>query len=146
MTTPLKWLADRVGNPVSVLTTELDSLPNNGSVLSGVIENSVTQDLYGDFELTVQFAAAPAAGYVVELYIVRTVDGVNFDDTSGGPPMNAYADVFPLRASASKLVYVIPMIELPPQNFKVYIKNSSGQAMVATNNTLKMFGYKRTAG
>ena len=75
----LKWLADRAGNPITILSTELDGVPNGGTVLSGPIENSVSQDLYADFALTVGFQSAPSFGYGIELYIVRSLDGVVFD-------------------------------------------------------------------
>lgn len=140
----LKWLADRVGNPVTVLSTEMNGLVNSGTVISGVVENAATLDLYGDFALTMTFGSAPTAGLAIEFYIVRTVDGTTYDDTSGGaPPMNGFGDVFPVRSTAAVQTIIIPQIELPPTSFKVLLRNSSGQSMAATGNTLTMFGYKR---
>ena len=147
MPTALQWLADRATNPVAILGAELNSLANNGTVLSGVVENGVTKDLYGDFYLTVKFAAAPANGMAVELYLVRSADGVTFDDTSSGPPTNGFGDIWTVRNDAAAFhTFCIPMLELPPGDFKVYLRNSAGQAMVAAGNSLKMFGYKRAVG
>lgn len=140
----LKWLADRAGNPITILSTELDGVPNGGTVLSGPIENSVSQDLYADFALTVGFQSAPSFGYGIELYIVRSLDGVVFDDTTGNaPPMAGYGDIFPVRSQMNSQTIIVPMIELPPTTFKILIKNNTGQAMALTNNVLKGFFYKR---
>ena len=145
----LKWQVDRVGAPLTVMTTELNSLGNGSGVISsvvggnGIITNAAEMDLYADFALTMQFGAVPTAGYPVELFIVRSLDGITFDDTSSAPPAKAYGDTFPVRAVTTVQTIIIPMVELPPANFKVYIRNSSGQAMVAANNVLKMLPYKR---
>jgi hypothetical protein len=144
--TALKWLRDRTTNPVTILSTELNGLANNGTVLSGVVENSATLDLYGDFALTMQFGVAPSLGFAIELYIVRSVDGVLYDDTSSGPPLNGFGDIWPCRNTTNQQTIVLATLELPPTDFKVYVRNSSGQTMAATGNLLKMNGYKRSAG
>jgi hypothetical protein len=139
------WAASSRGtNPVSVLSTALNALANGAGVLSGVISNTTERDLFADFELFVGFASAPTALTIVELYIVPTVDGANYDDTTGTvPPTNGWGDVFPVRAQTAGHYLIVRGMELPPQDFKVFLRNSTGQAFAATLNTLKAYCYKR---
>ena len=141
----LKWYADRVGNPMTLFANSaLAGLTDGTSVLSAAITNNTEADLYADFFLTVGFVSAPTFGYAVELYIVGS-DGNNvYDDTTGpNPPMNGYGDTFPVRAQTAVQTIRIPMIELPPRDFKVLLRNKTGQTFAATGNLLTGFFYKR---
>jgi len=69
------------GSVTNVLTTELNSLANNGKVLSAEIDNSTALDFFDDLVLsTAAFGAAPSAGAICELYILEALDDTNFVD------------------------------------------------------------------
>jgi len=135
------------GALVDLLSTGLNSFANNARVVSDVVVNATALNLYADFELVVAYATAPATGKKIgELYILPTVDLTNF--ASGSDTVNpqrallvgVFETVAPSTSTPERLV--LPAITLPPRNFKVLFKNTSGFNLAATNNTLKMRGYK----
>lgn len=138
----VKWVQNR---DLSILTTDLNSLANNAAALSSAIDNDTDLDVYADFELVVTYGTNPTNQSLVELYIVRTVDGTNFEDASTtGPvvPRGGFVGGFSLQATTSAQRIVIPEVRLPPRDFKVMVINKSGQTMAASGNTLKAKTYK----
>jgi hypothetical protein len=138
---------ERSTTPVSVLTTELNSLANGSNALSAAVSNETNGDLAAQFEIACTFASAPSAGQPVELYLVQTVDGTNYEDGASGasaatPPVPAW--VFSSRA-ATTLRQISPLLPLPPRDFKILLKNGSGQAMTASGHTLKMYAVSEQA-
>lgn len=137
----IRWkLSGRAVNPLTILATELNSLvASTGAVLSPVVPNASDLDLYVDFELVVTFAANPVADNVVELWIVRAVDTVNYEDGSTATivPRNGFAGNFVVRAVSSVQRMVIPRVVVPPRDFKVLIVNKTTQAFTASGHTLK---------
>ena len=141
----------------TLMTTELNSLATatlvvssttSGNQASGVYDNTAALDLYADFQLGLEYGgAAPAAGTkVAELYLLPTVDGTNYatTDASNQPQMATLVATFESRAgSTSAFEYLVAMgIPLPPQKCKWVVKNTSGHALAASGNTLKMQPYQ----
>ena len=139
-------LSTRAGNPITVLSTELNAMANGGGALSATIDNAADLDLYMDLELTVTFAAPPTANTLVEAYIVRSVDGTTFEDATAGAapvvPGNGYAGGFVLRAVTTAQRLVIPMVQVPPRDFLVQLVNRSGQAFPAVGSVCRALFYK----
>lgn len=144
-----KWLqSTRSGNPISVLTTELNSLTTTGSAITGsAIDNDTDLDIYADFELVITYGTGPTAGSAIELYIVRTVDGTNFEDASTtGPivPQGGFVGAFILRSVTTAQRMIIPGVPIPPRDFHVMVvAKTTGQTAAASGNTLKAFFYGR---
>lgn len=143
-----KWLpSTRSGNPISILTTELNSLTSTGSAISGAIDNDADHDTLMDLELLITYGTNPTAGTVIEAYIVRTVDGTNYEDGSTtGPvlPQSGFVGGFVLRATTSAQRIIIPGITVPPRDFKVMVvARTTGQTAAATGNTLVGYFYGR---
>lgn len=146
MATATKWTT-----PITietVLSTGLNSLANNVGVVSALLTADAL--LYGDLELnTGTWGVAPTAGSLLEVYLVRGIDGTNYDDygtsaTAYGP-QNGFVGGFPLRAVTTAQRIILPQILLPPLDFYVMVINKSGQAMNASGNTVKMRRYSEQA-
>jgi len=127
---------------VSLMTTELNSLANNASVLSAAAGGDTTDaNLLGDFELVVTFGTNPTAGATIELYLLRAADGTNYEDGSASVAPNAGSRVgsFPVRAVTTAQRIVVRDVPLPPGLYKALIlNNATGQAFAASGNTLKV--------
>lgn len=138
-----KWLDDTT--IATVMTTELDSLASNDRNISAAWNNDSELDVYGDFELTVGFAVAPAVGALIALYLLPSVDDTNYPvgDGSTDPQDALRVGFFEVRLSQTGAqILVIPRVLLCPRNQKFVVKNLTTQAFAANSNTLKLKPYK----
>lgn len=141
------WEASSRGtNPVTIMDTDLNSLASAQSNLSAAISNATEMDLYVDLELFVEFAVAPVDGALVNVYIVRQIDGTNYEDATDGAspvrPRNGHVGSFSVRANADDQRMILPMVVLPPGDFKILLVNDTTQAFEASGNTLKGYFYR----
>lgn len=132
--------------PVTVLSTELNSLADATlASLSSAQSNDQTGefDIMCDAELVIAAqGSARAADAVVELYIVPTLDGTNYPDTSTDELLAPYyVGSFPLDAATTSRRVVIEGLRLPNSDFKVGAKNDTGQAFAASGSTIKLARY-----
>jgi hypothetical protein len=145
----IKLLADRAAQPITVISTEANSLATNAACISAAaIDNDSNLDLFADFELKVTFAVAPVADTVIELYLVRTIDaGVSFEDAITAAtyigPKEGFVGAWALRAVTTAQILIIPMIYLPALDFKVFIGNKTAQSFPASGSTVRMYAYKK---
>lgn len=121
----------------SALTTELNSLATAANTAaSSAIDNTSTLDLFMDLELVIAtMGTTRSAGARVEVYIVRAVDGTNYDDVH-----QETADliaVFPLDAAVTARRQSRVDIPIAPGMFKLFARNVTGQTLAASGNTLK---------
>ena len=147
MTTTEKYL---LGTNATVVSTELNSLANNSLALSSSAFNNTAGGGAGDgspmgeLELVVGFSVSPNAYTVVSVWFIRTPDGSNYEDgASGTTPGKAPDVVFALRSATSQRI--VQQCVLPPGNWKVLVKNESGQTLNSTGNTLKLRPFTRQA-
>jgi hypothetical protein len=137
-----KWLAPET--LTTALSTQLNSLANNAySTLSATIDNETGLFQYIDLELVLAAqAAARSSGAWVGVYIASAVDPTpTFPDTSN----DAFAELlaaFQLDAATTARRLTKTNIAIPPLQFRLYVKNNTGQAFAASGNTLK---YRRHA-
>ena len=137
------------GSTTTILDTGLNSLANNSLAASAAQDNSSDLDLYADLEIVVSgFGASINQGVVyLEVYLCTSVDGANYPDghdASVTPAAIALVGVT-VKATANgsgALRNTINGIPLPPRQFKVVVKNISGQALAASANTVKIRKYK----
>lgn len=130
---------------ITIMSTALNALAaSTGAVLSPAIVNDPEFDLLGDFELAVTYAVAPTAGGLVKLYVVRTVDGTNYEDGSTAVifPQNGYVGAFVVRNVGTLQRMVLPEVSIPPDDFKILLVNEANQAFTASGHTLKARLYK----
>lgn len=131
------------GTIVSAMTTELNSLANNAWAISSALGGDASaQYLYGDFELAWSQAATPTVDTSIDLYLIRSADGTNYEDgaTSGPvlPGPNSYIGSFAVRGVSSAQRRIIRDVRLPPGLFKAFLlNNATGTAFASSGNTLK---------
>jgi hypothetical protein len=125
----------------SVLTTELNSLATaTNSSASAAVDNSSDRYPFADVELVVDHAANPSAGGLHDIYILAAVDGTNFPDTAHETG-ERWASI-PVAANTNvQRVTRQGRFPIPPCQFKLFLRNVSGQALVASGNTLTIFRY-----
>lgn len=127
----------RSTTPTVVLDTNA-TLANDAGELSAAISNDATteEDFYGVFELETTFSVAPVDRSPVDLYIIQTVDGVNFEEAAGGAtpttPRRAPDYVFGVQNVTTLQRQMSPQLPLPPRDFKVLVVNRAGQTMALT--------------
>lgn len=121
----------------SALTTELNSLGNgSNTAASSAIDNTSNLDLFMDLELNLGAAgSARSAGAIVSVYMVTAVDGSNYPDVN--ETTAELVAVFPLDAATTARRCAVRDVPMPPALFKLFVRNSTGQALNASGNTLK---------
>lgn len=140
MATTRKYL---LGSQATLLSTELNSLANNGTALGGAFNNTQGQTGDGyvlcDAELVVTYGSAAAANSAPALWFLGTQDGTNYEDGDNSTTPARLPDVvFPVRA-VTTAQRIIRRVLLPWGLFKPLLKNDgTGQAMAASGNTLKI--------
>ena len=157
----LKYTAEQTIG--SAMTTELNSLATaTAAVSSAAISNDAeTGERYplAEFELYIAAQGTNrSASSHIELYIIPEVDDTNYGDTTD-ECLDNYLVVNPgLNAGASPVAYtwkvddgalaarylVITDVRIPPGDFKVAIKQTTGQTFAASGNTLKYRMYSYT--
>ena len=132
-----------IGTLQNVLTTELNSLANNASVLSSAITITSTGFLLAEFELFINgMGGTPTANTAFDLWLLRRPDGTNYEDGGVSVTPTRSPDLwFPIRA-VSTAQRIVRVCELPPGLFIALIRNNgTGQALSASANTLKVRPY-----
>lgn len=133
---------------VSYLTTELNSLANDGNKLGAAINFAAggsDRKLYLDVELhlgSVNLSAQTSPA--VYLWLLLRTDGTNFEDGSDSiDPARAPDKVFALRAfNGVQRVFARFLLTTPDQG-KLLIENKTGAALAATLNTVKYYLYSQ---
>jgi hypothetical protein len=133
-----------VGTQRNVLTTELNALSNNALVLGSAIDISTGASdlgkLYAEIELLVTFGTAPIANSAILIWILRAIDGTNYEDGSSSiQPLRLFDVSFPLRA-VTTAQRIVKRVSIPPgNNFKFLLKNDgTGQSFPATGSVLSI--------
>ena len=131
-----KTTHDAYGTFTTCLTTELNSLANGAvSAASGAIDNSSNLEMFADLELVLAAQGVARSGDAwVGVHRVQALDGTNYGDTNEitAPPIA----VFTLDAATTARRLHLPDISIPPGLFKFFVRNSTGQALAASGNTL----------
>ncbi len=120
----------------TILTTELNSLANSTfGTTSAAYDNSSLLDLFDDFELQVATqGSARSTGAQVELYIVRSLDGTNYDRVVRGITQPIVVWSLDAATTATRITGPGADVPIPPGLFKVTIYNATGQAFASSGN------------
>jgi len=138
----VKWES---GSVSTVLDSGANSLADDANAISSEINNTADLYLFNDVELyTAALAYTPAAGSVVELYLVESLDGTNYEDggSSIDPPATNLVGIFNIRAATAAQRHVIRQVPIPPLKYKYVIINKTGGTLAASGNTLKVIPYR----
>ena len=139
------WESNRSGNPITVISTDLNALAGGGGTLtSAPVSNDTERDMWADFELLIPtLATAPAHDdTLADVYFVRQIDGTNFETSSSSVAPRGTPDVvFKARGTGTGQRMIMPHVLLPPRSFKLLLINRDATAYTATGNTLKMYVY-----
>lgn len=135
------------GTAVTLLSTELNSVPNNtmSSTSSAFTNTQGTSnwDGYqrGKLELYLAtYSGTPTAGTGFSVWFLKTLDGTNYEEgVAGNTPARRPDVVLPLRALASGPQRVTVECFVPVGTIKVIAKNDgTGLTFAASGNTLKL--------
>jgi len=122
------------------LSTELNSLADaTNSATSSAKSNdasSTERRLYANVEIYIATQGSARAGDAnVSLYIIPEVDDANYGDAANY--QNYYAGSISLDAATTARYNILRNVLLPPSDFKVMLRNDTGQALAASANTVK---------
>lgn len=152
MANTAKWVGGTgsLTSPANLLTTELNSLGSTAGVISsvtnsGIYDNQTNLDLYGDLILHLA-SLSPTAGAHLDLYILVSTDGGSSFPTGSAAilpnqPDQLWRTIMLDTTAATAQDIVIRKVDLPPQKFKVYLVNTSGVALNASGNYVKIETY-----
>lgn len=137
-----KWAAPE--SIATALTTELNSLANAAqSSASAAIDNET--DLYQYIELELVLASLTPTGAPYSLvYLVKSVDGTNYEDVTTSAA-HAVLAVFPMSTAVAAKRICIANLLIPPCKFKLVVQNQAGPALASSGNTLKYRRYNEQA-
>lgn len=127
------------GSIATLLSTELNSLANNGLAL-GAAYAAGGNYVLTEIEALVTYGSAPTANTGLSIWFLRAIDGTNYEQGGDGATVPARAPdmVIPLLASTSAQ-RITRRCVIPPGTWKPLLyNNGTGQAMAASGNTLKV--------
>jgi hypothetical protein len=131
---------------VTVLSTEMNSITNGSvSTLSAAQDNTTAGTRYPLAQVEIYIAAQGtnrAVGAYVALYFIPELDGTNYGNTTDECLDNYFVGSASLDDAALAARYLIlDQVKLPVGNYKVAVKNGTGQSFAATGNTVKLRAY-----
>lgn len=143
MATTFKWTAwtDRSASTGGTISTELNALANGAfSAVSGIYDNRTNLDEWAGFLINLPSLAVAAGGYL-QIFLIDSLDGTNFEDAASAtqPGSHQLVATVSLNATTSAKVVITAPFRLPPANIKWVVKNAAGVALAATLNTCKLF-------
>jgi hypothetical protein len=143
MSTNHKWASPE--SVTTVLSTELNSLANNGAAVavSAAIDNSAGLYKYADFEAYT--SQTLTNGDYHTLMLLEAEDNTNFEDgvlSSGEALLPAAQLLGNVRLKNGGFErHVIRQVLLPATKFKVMLLNFASGALAASGNLVRMVRY-----
>lgn len=128
------------GLPITLVSTELNSLAAGAWAVSSLIDVDATLNLWVNLFLFVTFASAPTADSPIYLYMADGLgDGTTEDVSATGPilPPNGQCGIWRVRAVTTAQVIGIKNVRLPGADYKLAIGNGTNQAFPASGSTIK---------
>jgi hypothetical protein len=139
-----------LGSQATLLSTELNSLANNCTVLGSAYDNTVGQTSDGytlcDVQLSITFGSSPTPNTGISLWFLLSEDGTIYEtyDTSQNAtpstsmPIMKLPVVFGVLPNTSAQI-ITKQVSLPWGKFKPLLKNDgTGVAFPATGTTVKI--------
>ena len=151
MASKIKWSA--LNSAAVLLNSDgtaptLKALAADALILGAEYDNAANKEQLAEFELLVRCAVAPTGAPYLEVFLVESVDGTNFEDGDASTrPARPASFVVPVRTVATQQRIAASGVPIPPAKFKVLVVNKTGQALTNTNseNGLSMRTYSPEA-
>lgn len=127
------------GDSQSLLSTELNSLANNSNAAhSSSVSLTSAGYLDAEVELLVTFGTSPTANTPIYVWLLREIDGTNFEDGSSTVTPTRPPDIiYTVRAVTTAQRIVQTVYDIPPGTIKPLVRNAgTGQAFASSGNTL----------
>jgi len=127
------------GSWTTALSTELDSLANDGLAISSAIDNSTNRHRFLDIEVYLASVdLSSQTNPAIYIWLVARTDGTNFEDGgSSVAPARAPNAIVPLReVNGAQRVFARFLLTTPDQ-FKILVQNKAGAALASSGNTVK---------
>lgn len=126
----------------AIATASLNSMANNANVLGSAISLTSGEPGYQrcEAELVVTFPSAPTANTAFCCWLLREVDGTNYEDGGTSVTPTRPPDlIFTVRA-VTTAQRIIQECDMPPSSaFRALLRNDgTGQAIASSGNTLKI--------
>ena len=129
------------GTIKTALDTALNSMANNTNVLSSTVSfETADQGMQRcEGELLVTFGTAPTANTSFCVWLLREIDGTNYEDGGTSVTPTRPPDlIFTVRA-VTTAQRIVQECDLPPGSPRALIRNDgTGQAIASSGNTLKL--------
>lgn len=152
MANALLWDARPTAQTIIATTGALKNLANAAIAVSDEVENGTALKTHADFLLYIHdFAAAPSSGGYFEVHIVYQMDSVYGDGEDGDladPNLSGLTlvGIMPVVAVDEDQTLQLVGVPIGPHDFKVCVKNASGQAIPNTDGSyLKVYTYSLEA-
>jgi len=126
----------------TVLTTELNNLAASARTAKGSeIDNSTNLDQYGKLKILVTFGSAPAAGGYLQIHMVTTLDGSDWEDgdASNDPGTHTVVGVIPVKATTSAQKLNSPIFKMEPGKTKFILYDGCSVAFPASGSTVTLY-------
>lgn len=129
------------GSVETLMDTGLNSLGNGSRQVSAAVANDTDLNLYADIECS--FASAVFTGGGVDIYLLQSLDGTNYEDGGTGvtPTAQCLLGRIPFRGATAAQIHSMRGIILPPTKFKILAINNTGVALASSGNTITMRRY-----
>ncbi|HTZ79062.1 MAG TPA: hypothetical protein VMC10_14190 [Stellaceae bacterium] len=142
MPAPFQWGA--LSGATTLLSSELNSLANSsaGTLSATGAVVAATGHLYGFVEFMAGASYTPTANGFIELWLLQSIDGSNFEDGSATVAPARVADaIIPVRAGSSiapRANAGLPPLVLPPGSYKPIARNQTGAALPSAGNLIRI--------
>jgi len=123
-------------------TTSLNSLANAAySTVESAFDNTANSDQFACFEFICTSTVTVGAAAYVQIYLVQSVDGTNYEDapSSSNPGTHMLYATINLNNSTALKRAISPWVRIPPGKFKTVVYNAAGVALPATGNSVIVY-------
>ena len=130
----------------NALTTELNSLvvtAGTQSTLGSEIDNSTNKYLLAEAEFLAGGTYTPTANGYIELWLLRAMDGTNYEDGSSSiVPARRPDIIIPVRAGTTITPRALAAgLLIPPGKYKALAGNRTGATLPASGNVIALRPY-----
>ena len=102
---------------------------------STVINNTTNRYSLMAIEAVWSYSTAPTGNKTVEVYLLKSLDGTNFESLTGGDPVRPIVSFSPPAVTTTRRLVLIQDLPLVAGKYKLAVKNvDTGQTITITLN------------